>query len=64
MPSIGPIFMTSYHYALTIGAFAALLLWLAWNERKADNARDAGLLLALGGFAGVAAGAVALLAPA
>ncbi len=56
--------MTSYHYALTIGAFAALLLWLAWNERKADNARDAGLLLVLGGFAGVAAGAVALLAPA
>lgn len=56
--------MTSYDYALTIGAFAALLLWLAWAERKADNARDAGLLFTLGSFAGLAAGTVAMLAPA
>ena len=62
--SIGRIFMTSLDYALTIGAFAALLLWLAWNERKADNARDAGLLLALGSIAGLSAGAVALFVPA
>ena len=57
-------FSHSLDYALTIGAFAALLLWLAWNERKADNARDAGLLFTLGSFAGLTAGAVALLAPA
>lgn len=56
--------MTSYDYALTIGAFAALLLWLAWTERKANNARDAGLLFTLGSIAGLAAGAVAMLAPA
>ncbi|MBU7572382.1 MAG: hypothetical protein KAF64_03425 [Hydrogenophaga sp.] len=56
--------MTSYDYALTIGAFAALLLWLAWKERKADNARDAGLLFTLGSIAGATAGAVALFMPA
>ena len=27
--------MTSYDYALTIGAFAALLLWLAWKIANA-----------------------------
>ncbi|WP_382324246.1 hypothetical protein ACFJGX_19965 [Hydrogenophaga sp. UC242_50] len=56
--------MTSLDYALTIGAIAALLLWLAWNERKADNARDAGLLFTLGSIVGVVAGAVALFLPA
>lgn len=56
--------MTSLDYALTIGAFAALLLWLAWTERKAENTRDAGLLLAFGSIAGLTAGAVALLVPA
>ncbi len=55
--------MTSYDYALTIGSLAALLLWIAWNERKNDNPRDARLLLAFGSVAGLAAGALALLAP-
>lgn len=55
--------MNSLDYALTIGAIAALLLWLAWNERQADNARDAGLLFTLGSTVGAAAGTVALLLP-
>jgi hypothetical protein len=52
--------MTAFDYALTIGALAALLLWLAWKERANDNARDARLLLALGAIAGLAAAGMAL----
>lgn len=59
----GPIFMTSYDYALTIGALAALLLWKAWRERADNNPRDAGLLLVMGSLTGLTAGAVALFFP-
>lgn len=53
--------MTSFEYAMVIGCFAALLLWLGWLERANDNPRDARLLLAMGAGAGLLSGGAALL---
>jgi len=48
--------MTHLHYALTLGIFAGLLLWLGWIERKNDNARDGKLLF----FSGTLVAALSL----
>lgn len=45
--------MTSFHIAVTLSLFAALLLWLGWRERALDNPRDGGLLLFSGGITGL-----------
>ena len=56
-----PHFSTFMTSTFVIGAFALMLLWAAWTERRNNNPRDAKLLFVLCAVASVVTLIVALL---